>query len=208
MFKRKKKNNYFELLRGLVVYTEEAADFLTLVTTDYKSQELESSLKAMHDIEHSADLALHDMTKKLAREFITPIERQDILSIANMIDDVTDAIEDVLMLLYMFNVKELRDEAHEFFKVIVACSGELANVMREFENFRKSNELLPHIIAINDLEEEGDAIYVRCMRRLYEENDDPIDVIAWTEIFRYMEGCCDDFEVVSQTVEHVIMKNT
>lgn len=137
MFKKKKKTNYFDLLSGLAKYTEDAADFLASSMTDYDSQNLQSLLSEMHDIEHAADLALHDMTKKLAREFITPIERQDIMSIANMIDDVTDAIEDVLMLLYMFNIKELRDESYEFSEIIIACSRQLSNIMSEFEEFRE-----------------------------------------------------------------------
>ena len=208
MFGKKKKSNYFELLEDLAAYTKRAADFLAASLEDYKPEGLASSLEKMHDIEQSADLALHDLNRKLAREFITPIERQDIFEIANMIDDVTDSIEDVLMRLYMFNVTGLREEALEFSRIIMACSLALAGIMREFGDFRKSNDIRHFIIEINDLEEEGDAVYVRCIRRLYEEGGDPVQVIAWTEVFRRLEGCCDDFEAVSQTIEHVIMKNT
>jgi len=38
------------------------------------------------------------------------------------------------------------------------------------------------------------------------KSKDPIAVIAWTEIFRRLEGCCDDFEDVSQEIEYVLMK--
>lgn len=208
MFGKKKKTNYFELLEDLTSYTKRAAEFLAGSLEAYNPDELASSLEKIHQIEHSADMALHDLNKKLAREFITPIERQDIFAIANMIDDVTDSIEDVLMRLYMFNIRDLRDEALEFCEIILACSEALSKIMREFENFRKSNDIRRYIIEVNDLEEAGDAVYVRCIRRLYEESRDPIDVIAWSEVFRRLESCCDDFEDVSQTIEHVIMKNT
>lgn len=208
MFKKKKKTNYFEGLKDLAAYTVHAADYLLSSLESYEPKQLSASLEAMHKIEHSADLALHELSNKLAREFITPIERQDIFSIANMIDDVTDSIEDVLMCLYMYNVATLREEALEFAKVIVACSGELIKLMGDFEDFRKSDNIRRPIIEINDLEEEGDAIYVRSIRKLYEEKKDPIDVVAWTEIYSRLETCCDNFEDVSQTIEHVIMKNT
>ena len=208
MFGKKKKTNYFELLEDLTSYTKRAAEFLAGSLEAYNPDELASSLEKIHQIEHSADMALHDLNEKLAREFITPIERQDIFAIANMIDDVTDSIEDVLMRLYMFNIRDLRDEALEFCEIILACSEALSKIMREFENFRKSNDIRRYIIEVNDLEEAGDAVYVRCIRRLYEESRDPIDVIAWSEVFRRLESCCDDFEDVSQTIEHVIMKNT
>lgn len=208
MFKKKKKNNYFELLKELSAYTEEAARFLDDAMTDYRPEDLSESLLAMHEIEHTADLAHHALNRSLAREFITPIDRQDFSMIAGMIDDVTDSIEDVLMRLYMFNVKELRYEAHEFCRIIVDGSRAMSRILSDFENFRKSDAIRRHIIEANDLEEEADAVYVRSIRRLYEESEDPIEVISWSEIFRRLESCCDDFENVSQAVEQVIMKNT
>ncbi|NMB29641.1 MAG: DUF47 family protein [Clostridiaceae bacterium] len=209
MKKKKRKNDYFALLEELVEYIQKAASFLSDTMNDYNIEYLSSgTLDEMHDIEHSADIKLQELTSKLAREFITPIERQDILAIAQRIDDVTDAIEDVLMRLYMYNIVELRKEAFEFVGVIMTSTEVLMKIMAEFANFRRSNDIRANIIKLNSLEEEGDAIYMRAIRRLYLEEQDPVAVIAWTEIFRRLEGCCDDFEDVSQEIEYVLMKNT
>ena len=72
----------------------------------------------MHRLEHQADLTKHQAMEKLIREFITPLEREDILSLTSAIDDVTDSIEDVLLRLYMFNIRTLRPDALEFSKII------------------------------------------------------------------------------------------
>ncbi|HPY64565.1 MAG TPA: DUF47 family protein [Bacillota bacterium] len=209
MKKKRRKNDYYALLEELVEYIHKAASFLSDTMNDYNIEFLSSgTLDEMHEIEHSADIKLQELTSKLAREFITPIERQDILAIAQRIDDVTDAIEDVLMRLYMYNIRELRNEAFEFVGVIMASTEVLMKIMAEFANFRRSNDIRAYIIKLNALEEEGDAIYMRAIRRLYLEEQDPIAVIAWTEIFRRLEGCCDDFEDVSQEIEYVLMKNT
>ncbi|MFY9131243.1 MAG: DUF47 family protein [Saccharofermentanales bacterium] len=209
MKKKRRKNDYYALLEELVEYIHKAASFLSDTMNDYNIEFLSSgTLDEMHEIEHSADIKLQELTSKLAREFITPIERQDILAIAQRIDDVTDAIEDILMRLYMYNIRELRNEAFEFVGVIMASTEVLMKIMAEFANFRRSNDIRAYIIKLNALEEEGDAIYMRAIRRLYLEEQDPIAVIAWTEIFRRLEGCCDDFEDVSQEIEYVLMKNT
>jgi len=209
MKKKRRKNDYYALLEELVEYIHKAASFLSDTMNDYNIEFLSSgTLDEMHEIEHSADIKLQELTSKLAREFITPIERQDILAIAQRIDDVTDAIEDVLMRLYMYNIVELRKEAFEFVGVIMTSTEVLMKIMAEFANFRRSNDIRANIIKLNSLEEEGDAIYMRAIRRLYLEEQDPVAVIAWTEIFRRLEGCCDDFEDVSQEIEYVLMKNT
>ncbi len=208
MKKKKKKNDYFALLAELVDYIHGSASFLRDNVNDYQVMFLPSILEKMHDIEHSADIKLQELTSKLAREFITPIDRQDILAIAQRIDDVTDSIEDVLIRLYMYNIQVIRKEAFDFIEVIMSSAEVLTKIMTEFSNFRRSNEIHAQIIKLNTLEEEGDEIYMRAIRRLYLEEEDPITVIAWTEIFRRLEGCCDDFEHVGQEIEYVLMKNT
>ncbi|MGI6157355.1 MAG: DUF47 domain-containing protein [Saccharofermentanales bacterium] len=209
MFGKPKKNDYFAMLRELVTYSERAADFLETSIQNFDPDNLEEALVAMHEIEHAADLALHEVTQKLAREFITPIERQDIFDIGNKIDDVTDAIEEVLIRFYMFNVRELRDETFEFGSIITQATQEMTHLMDEFGDFRQSsNDIRRHMIEINHLEERGDVVYMRSLRRLYTSDVPAVEVVAWTEIFRRLERCCDDVEDLSQMVEHVIMKNT
>jgi len=64
------------------------------------------------------------------------------------------------------------------------------------------------IIEINALEEEGDRLFIDSMRKLHTEEEDPIQIIAWREIYSYLEKCCDACEHVADIVESVIMKNT
>jgi predicted phosphate transport protein (TIGR00153 family) len=161
----------------------------------------------MHEIEHSGDIARHVMTKKLAREFITPIEREDIMAMGEAIDTVTDKIEDVLMRIYVFNIPEIREEAKKITDVIVRSCETLRAALSEFHNFRKSKTLHEKIILINQLEEEADNIYTLGVRNLYLEKKDPILVQAWYETFQFLEDCCDACEDVADVIESVMLKN-
>ena len=60
-----------------------------------------------------ADGKKHDMLDKLAKEFIPPIEREDIVALSQQIDTMTDKVEDVLMRVYMSNVQEIEPDALE-----------------------------------------------------------------------------------------------
>lgn len=46
------------------------------------------------------------------------------------------------------------------------------------------------------------------MRKLYTESKDPIHIIAWREIYIYLERCADACEHVADVVESVVMKNS
>ena len=47
------------------------------------------------------------------------IEREDIMAVADSIDTVTDTIEDVLMRMYMFNIKKVTEHALKMTDIIV-----------------------------------------------------------------------------------------
>ena len=192
----------------LIEFSCLAAQMLIRVMEDYHPENLVGLMQEMHDIEHSADLKKHDLIEKLAREFITPIEREDIMEMANQIDNVTDAIEDVLMRLYMFNITVIRDDALEVARLIEQSCQELKKALIEFGNFRKSKTLHQHVVEVNRLEEVGDRIYTEATRKLYISDENPVGISAWTHVFHILEKACDSCEDVSDVIEQVLMSNS
>ena len=175
---------------------------------NFEVSRLSENLDELHKIEHDADKKKHEMMAVLVKAFITPIEREDIILLSQSIDEVTDQIEDVLIRIYINNVHTIRPEALQFTKVIIRCCKVLKEIMEEFANFKKSKTLHGLIIEINALEEEGDRLFIDSMRRLHTEVTDPLEIIAWREIYNFLEKCCDACEHVADAVESVIMKNT
>src|SRR5690606_16557440 len=105
----KKNEYYFTTFAQLVQYSCDAAVLLSQIINDFHAEELETKMDEMHEIGHAGDKGRHVMMKQLAREFITPIEREDIVSLADAIDNVTDTVEDVLVRIYMFNFTVIRE---------------------------------------------------------------------------------------------------
>lgn len=200
--------NYFEKFIKLADYACQAAQMLNTTLENFNSKTLDERMNEMHEIEHAADLAKHELVNRLAKEFITPIEREDILAITDQLDDVTDFIEDVFMVMYMFNINSLRKEIFLFSEIISKCCLAIKNIFVEFVNFRKSSSINELIIAVNRLEEEGDKIYVNSVRNLFATSNDPIEIMKWREIFNRAEKCCDSCEHVSNSIEGIIMKNS
>ncbi len=205
---KKEKNYYFETFIKSVSYCHDAAEMLRDCFDNYTSIDLPKSIEAMHDIEHAADEIKHEMMNQLVKEFLPPLEREDIVELAHAIDDVTDSIEDVLLGMYMSNTTELREDAKTFAKIIYDCCCGLQKIAAEFHNFRKSALLREIIVEINRLEEDGDRLYVDATRRLYMEETDPIKIFAWSSIYGRLERCCDSCEDVADMVEQIVMKNS
>lgn len=205
---RKKDVNYFDTFVELVGYSCKAANLLNEIMNNFDATQLQDKMKEMHAIEHDGDEARHLVVKKLAREFITPIEREDIMAMSDSIDNVTDTIEDVVMRMYMYNITSVREHALKMTVVIVRCCNALKEALDEFHNFRKSQKLHELIIEINRLEEVGDKLYTEATRDLYVNCQDNKEVSAWDTTFHYLEKCCDACEDVADVIENVIMKNS
>lgn len=205
---RKKDINYFETFVTLAGYSCKAADLLNEIMNNFDAETLQQKMEEMHTIEHAGDEARHVMIRKLAHEFITPIEREDIMALTDSIDNVTDSIEDVLMHMYMFNIKTIHEHAFKMTAIIVKCCNAMKQAFNEFINFRKSNTLHDLVVEINFLEEEGDKLFTEAVRKLYVECSDIKEVISWDQIFNYLEKCCDDCEEVANVIENVMMKNS
>ncbi len=205
---RKRDNYYFETFVELVDYSCKAADLLHQIITEYDAGQIKVKMEEMHAIEHRADMARHKMMGKLLKEFITPIDREDIMAMADSIDTLTDSIEDVLMRMYMYNIREVTEYAENLSEIIQKCCYLLKEAFIELPNFRKSKKLHDLIVEINRFEEQGDALYTEAVRELYLSNKHHKDIVAWDNTYHYLEKCCDMCEDVADVIENIIMKNT
>ena len=164
-------------------------------------------MEEMHKLENSADISKHEMMEKLAQEFITPIERDDIAHLAQELDEITDHIEDIILRMYMFNIQSIREEAFDFAKVIIGCCEQLKTALADFDNYKKS-KIIPRPLLRLTAWKRGDKLYTKALRSLFTTCKDPIEVLAWTETFRHMERCCDACEHAANVIESIVMNNS
>ena len=205
---KKQDSFYFDNFVSCAEESCRAAKMLKETLGDFREELLEERLEQMHEIEHSGDAKKHEMLDRLAKEFIPPIEREDIVALSQNIDNVTDKIEDVMLRVYMNNVHEIEPDALAMSDVVIRCCDAVKELLVEFREFKKSKKIKDLVIRINDFEEEADKLFMNSMRKLYAASEDPIRIIAWRDIYIYLERCADACEHVADVVESVIMKNS
>ena len=206
--KSKNDYNYFEEFSKLSQFSYDLAVNLHDTLSNFDSSKITQKVKVAHQIEHSADVAKHEIMNRLVKEFLPPIEREDITTLTQSIDDVSDAIEDVLIHIDMFNIKKIRPSITKFTELIKTCCKAMVDLLDEFKNFKSSKTLRDKIIEMNRLEEEGDSLYYNMVKKLYQTSSDPIDLMCWTTILHRLERCCDACEDVADIIESIVMKNS
>lgn len=208
MRNKKKDYNYFECFCEVGKLANDAASYLNQVMEHFDAAKIPEHVESMHKLENAADIKKHELTSCLAHEFITPIEREDISTLSQELDNVVDTVEDVMRRLYMFNVAALRPEAVEFTRLIARSCATFSRLLAEFPNFKKSKTIKDLIIEINTLENKGDKLHAESLRRLFTQPAAQDERLVWMMIFESLENSLDACENAADLIESIIMKNT
>ena len=205
----KKQDRYYDVFIEMGAFSCDAAVFLREILGSFDPGKLEDYMEKMHAIEHDGDVSKHEMTRLLAKEFITPIEREDIMALSESIDTVTDKVEDALQRMFMYNVKKVRADAIPIADAVVKCTEAMKDALEELHNFKKSRTIAEKLIEINTLEEVGDKMYIEAVRNVFTDPGlSPLEAFSWSHIFHYLEDVFDACEDVADVIEGVIMKNS
>ncbi|MCL2826613.1 MAG: DUF47 family protein [Eggerthellaceae bacterium] len=204
----REKFNYFDALERQGNYACEEAAMLVDVLKNFDPDTLLEKVKAIHEIENAADNQNHEIFTHVAIEFLTPLEREDIVELAHRLDDIADYIDDVMQLLYMYNIQDVHEHALEMAEIIVRTTTALVAALKEFRNFRRAKKFTDFVIVVNELEEEADNFYFLTVRDLYVNYaDQPIYVLTWSNVFLRMERCIDACENTVDLLGTVVLKN-
>lgn len=169
--------------------------------------EPEEKVAELKKIEKKGDAEEHKITSELNKTFITPFDREDIYVIAKTIDDIIDLMESCASRFIMFNVQEVKAEVKDVSALIVKSCSQIINLMTEFKNMKNNVKLREIIIEINKIEEEGDIVFRKAVRKLFVSDLPVLDVIKWREIYQYVENTLDACEELANVIEGVAMKN-
>ncbi len=204
----KKGNDYFELIQRQTEFCVRASEMLESILTSFDPKEVNEYREKVHRIENEADEVHHEILNKLSVEFITPIDQEDILHLVQIIDDITDALDEVMMDVYMYHVDEIPLRVGEFVKVVTKCVHALNEAAGELRNFKKPNDLRKLLIKVNDIEIEADVIYTEVIYALFASDVDNRKLLGAKAIYEGLENCCDLCEHAADIIEQVIIKNT
>lgn len=204
----KKTNEYFLLIEQQAAICVEAAALLENILTEYSAAGMAVRRVEMHAVERRADGICHDIRNRLSAAFITPIDQEDILHLAQLLDDVTDALDEVALECYMFRLAELPVGAPAFAGLTRRCVGKLCEAAIELRNFRSSGRLRALLAEVNTLEEQADDAYATAIHDLFAEDAAPRTLIAGKAIFDCMEACCDLCGHAADVMDQIIIKNT
>ena len=209
LFQKKKTNYFFEQFTRVGSYSQKAMEKVLEGLRNFSTIDVVQWKNEVHEIEHEADVIKHETEERLAKEFMTPIDREDIFLLLDNLDDLTDSIDEISYKLYLRDYRELPEKTLLFAEVANRAVLSLQEVLQNLDSLTNKKLMDPLIERVRDIEEEADRLYEENVHELYRNISPERDFeIRLSEklygLFEYVTDQCRD---VIKTIEIIIYKN-
>jgi predicted phosphate transport protein (TIGR00153 family) len=188
------------LLKGARLF-QEIANAATLDERRIKTVQLKA-------LEHDGDQVTRQVFEALNSTFITPLDREDIRSLAKDLDDILDYLESVAQSLVVFELDEVTEAMSQFARILVNMTEEIDKASGMVWDLNNQKQIQESIVRISELENQGDALYAAVIAQLFKSPDrDSIKILKWKLIYDGLEEACDACKDYTHVLGNVVIKN-
>lgn len=173
---------------------------------------LETRAEELREDEHRGDLMVERIIKALDRSFITPMDREDIHSLAKAMDDVLDNMEETSHRLEAFRIATPTPPMVQMAEIIHQCCQHLNTAVHLCRRMKEPDKMEISLREIGRLENEADLIYRDCESALFADPPTSIDgLLTMTkhrELYGWLEDTVDACRSVAQVISEIVVKGS
>ncbi|HQY09739.1 MAG: DUF47 domain-containing protein [Burkholderiales bacterium] len=161
--------------------------------------------------EHAADKITAEVNRLLHKTFITPIDREQIHSLINAMDDILDLLQDTSETLALYDVRQITEEVHRLTDLSVKCCERVAHAVSLLSQLSKhsvAEATVKTCAEIDRLESDADRVMRSAMSKLFREQEDIRELIKLKAIYEQLESITDKCEDVANLIEGIVLENS
>lgn len=171
----------------------------------------ERDVRLLRDLEHRGDEITHRIFSALNSTFVTPLDREDIRTLAAELDDLVDDAEEAGKRLMLYRLAEATEPARLLARILHEQAQALALAVPLLSDVGKhGDQIRRHVLEVHRLENEADDALSQALATLY---DGAVDIpslircMRWGEIYGLLEAATDRAEDVADVLEGIFLKN-
>jgi len=204
--------NFFKLFNQHADHIVAAAQAFSNLVANYGDLPLRQKFhNEVNQAEGAADRITHEVNKSLHKTFITPIDREQIHSLINTMDDVADLIQDSAETMALYDVHHMTDAITRLTDLSVKCCERLRDAVKLLSKIAEASTAeaaLKTCDEIDKLESDADRVMRTAMSKLFREEPDVRELIKLKAIYELLETITDRCEDVANLIEGVVLENS
>jgi len=202
-----KETKFNVLLRQMAEISGEAAAIMLDCVKNVDHEQVVEYAKKIKVHEKNSDNVLVQIFDELNTTFITPFDREDIIDLANRMDDVTDHINSCAKKIMIYRPKNIPESGSEMVKLVGKASNLVLQAVSELSNIRKnSKSIRQYCEELHEVENIADEVFEKFLGYLFANEKDSIEVIKLKEIMQELEKATDATYNVGKIIKTIIVK--
>jgi uncharacterized protein len=207
-----REGNFFELFNQHGEHIVEAARAFIRLIRNYGDPVLrEQHAREVVRAEQAADRVTAEVNRLLHKTFITPIDREQIHSLINAMDDITDLLQDATETMSLYDVREMTEEVMRLGDISARCCERVqhaVSLLAKINHADVAEAAIKTCEEIDQLESDADRVMRSAMSKLFREEDDVRELIKLKTIYELLESISDRCEDVANLIEGVVLENS
>lgn len=207
-----REGNFFDMFNQHADRIVDAARAFSNLVEHYSDPQLREQYNQEVDkAERAADRVTHEVSKAIHRTFITPIDREQIHSLINDMDDVADLIQDSAETMALYDVQHMTEEIKHLTSLSLRCCERVREAVRQLSQIadpKHAEAALKICEEIDKLESDADRVMRSAMSRLFREESDTRELIKLKAIYELLESITDRCEDVANDIEGIVLENS
>ena len=203
-----REERFRELLARDTANLLRGAQLFAAIARSSSLEERRVKLVELKAIEHQGDDNTRLIFEALNKTFITPLDREDIRSLAKDLDDILDYLEMVGQNLVLFELSDSPEALTQFADILVKMVAQLDKLTGMIWDLSHEKEIQAGIVHISDLENQADTLYNTVIADLFKRDQgQAVWIMKWKEIYDGLENACDECKDYTHIVGNVVIKN-
>jgi predicted phosphate transport protein (TIGR00153 family) len=207
-----REENFFHMFNQHAARIIEAMNAFSRLVDNYSNVALrEKYTKEVSDAEKAADRITREVSRAIHKTFITPIDREQIHSLINTMDDVADLIQGAAHTLTLYDVHQTTEAIVSLTDISSKCCLRLQSAVRLLDKIgdpTNSEAALKTCEEIDQLESDADHVMRSALSKLFREENDVRELIKLKAIYELLETISDKCEDVANLIEGIVLENS
>ena len=197
---------FFTLFENMAEVVGKMATQLQLMVNESDEDKRAEISAIIENLEHKNDDFTHNVFTELGRNFITPLDREDIHALATALDDIADYIYASAKKINFYKINPNDLGIHKLAELVLQGSVEIKKAVHGLRDMKNLREMTEAIVKINSIENQADDVFDMSIEMLFNSENDFKEVIKKREIYQVLEIATDKCEDAANVIESIIIK--
>jgi len=203
-----RNHHFYDLLEASADEAMNSATLLGKILPKVNDEQaFQESIGLLADCRRKHKRISQEITERLCKTFVTPLEREDIEALSNSLSRVPKTVDKIAeRLLLICPLKDQTEGVTKLVGMLENASGTVSAMVKELRNNVHVEQIQDHYAKLQAIEGEADRFLIVVLRDLFRGDAPAKEAIFLKDIFELLERAIDRCRDAGNVVFQVVLK--